>query len=299
MSLNAPKIFDNVEQVFSSLGDVGYIATTEIATVLFLAEKLGKPILIEGPAGTGKTELAKAYNEVRGTKLVRLQCHEGLDVSNALYEWDYSRQLLKIQTDRVDPDSAKSWDQSKGEIFSEEFLLERPLLAALRSGDRALLLIDEVDRVELETEALMLEVLGEFQATVPELGTVVAPSRPAVVLTSNNTRELSEALKRRCLFLHLDYPDVEREAEIVVSRVKDIDEKLANQLAEFVANLRDPSLRKSPSVAETIDWAQAIVALGSKLASDGILSDQDKRTALPLLLKYAEDIESAKSRLGL
>src|SRR5215468_2984671 len=223
--------FESVPAVRESLAKVDYLADEGIAGVVYLADRLGKPVLIEGPAGTGKTELAKSIAEITGARLIRLQCYEGLDEAKALYEWNYKKQLLRIQ---VDKGHEAEWEEVESDIFSEPFLLTRPLLEAIRAEEPVVLLIDEVDRVEIETEALLLEVLSDFQVSIPELGTIVGnQQRPIVLLTSNNTRELSEALKRRCLYLHIDYPDIEREKEIVRVRVPEVDENLADQIARI------------------------------------------------------------------
>ena len=227
--------FTSVDDVIDRLRSVDYLADPNIGGVVFLADRLGKPVLVEGPAGVGKTELSKAIAAVTGGRLIRLQCYEGLDEAKALYEWNYKKQLLRIQSDR---DHEMSWDQVESDIFAEPFLLTRPLLEAIRASEPVVLLIDEVDRVEIETEALLLEVLSDFQVSIPELGTIVGTQRPMVFLTSNNTRELSEALKRRCLYLHLDYPDLEREKEIVRVRVPEIDDELAEQIARVVRSRR-------------------------------------------------------------
>ncbi|HEY3142272.1 MAG TPA: MoxR family ATPase, partial [Acidimicrobiales bacterium] len=235
--------FESVPAVRESLAKVDYLADEGIAGVVYLAERLGKPVLVEGPAGTGKTQLAKSVAEITGARLIRLQCYEGLDESKALYEWNYKKQLLRIQAERND---GATWAEIEDDIFSEEFLLTRPLLEAIRAEEPVVLLIDEVDRVEVETEALLLEILSDYQVSIPELGTVTARQVPLVFLTSNNTRELSEALKRRCLFLHLDYPDAEREQEIVRVRVPGIDATLADQIARVVRSIRQLDLKKAP-----------------------------------------------------
>jgi MoxR-like ATPase len=269
------------------LGEAGYLADQRIAQVVFLADRLNKPILVEGPAGVGKTELAKALATISGRRLIRLQCYEGLDESKALYEWNYKKQLLRIQAD-ADHD----WAQLEHDIFSEEFLLARPLLEAIQAREPVVLLIDEVDRVEVETEALLLEILSDFQVSIPELGTIRAHTQPLVVLTSNNTRELSEALKRRCLFLHIGYPDPTREQAILLARVEGIGEHLAAQVARVVRSLRDLELKKAPSVSESIDWARTLIALGHTDVDDPILAD-----TLHVLLKYQADIEKAQKQL--
>ncbi|MFZ0014266.1 MAG: MoxR family ATPase, partial [Acidimicrobiia bacterium] len=258
-----------------------------IAQVVFLAGRLDKPVLVEGPAGVGKTELAKAMAAVTGRELIRLQCYEGLDEAKALYEWNYKKQLLRIQSD-VDHD----WDSISHDIFSEEFLLTRPLLEAIRSTEPVVLLIDEVDRVEVETEALLLEILSDFQVSIPELGTMAANTQPLVFLTSNNTRELSEALKRRCLFLHIDYPDAEREQMILNARVPGLSDHLAAQVAKVARSIRSLDLKKAPSVSETIDWARTLIALSVDEVDEAVLGD-----TLHVLLKYQTDIEKAAKEL--
>jgi MoxR-like ATPase len=273
---------------------VGYLADESISGVVYLADRLSKPVLVEGPAGTGKTQLAKSVAELAGARLIRLQCYEGLDESKALYEWNYRKQLLRIQAGEHGESEREgmSWKELEEDIFSEEFLLTRPLLEAIRSTDPVVLLIDEVDRVELETEALLLEILSEYQVSIPELGTVRATRLPMVFLTSNNTRELSEALKRRCLYLHIDYPDLDRERAIVRSRVPGITEELADQVARIVRSLRTLELRKAPSVSETLDWARTLVILGTET-----IDAAGARDTLHILLKYQTDIDRAAKEL--
>ena len=281
--------FESVQSVRDGLKDVNYLADDGIAGVVFLAERLGKPILVEGPAGTGKTQLAKSVAELIGAKLIRLQCYEGLDESKALYEWNYKKQLLRIQADR----NSDAWSDIHDDIFGSEFLLTRPLLEAITSKEPVVLLIDEVDRVEVETEALLLEILSEYQVSIPELGTITATQIPLVFLTSNNTRELSEALKRRCLFLPVDYPQMEREKEIVLTKVPGVTEMLADQIARIVRSIRQIDLKKAPSVSETIDWARTLVLLGL----DSVNAEQAKET-LHVLLKYQSDIAKAAKELS-
>jgi MoxR-like ATPase len=275
-------------EVAAALAGEGYLPDGRIAQVVFLAGRLGKPILVEGPAGVGKTELAKALAGVYGRRLVRLQCYEGLDESKALYEWNYRKQLLRLQADQ-----AKAWEELEADIFTEEYLLARPLLEAIRSPDPVVLLVDEVDRVEIETEALLLEVLSDFQVSIPELGTIRARSQPLVVLTSNNTRELSEALKRRCLFLHLGYPTLEREQEILLTRVPDLPERIARQVAEAVRSIRSMQLRKPPSVSESLDWARTLVELGAAELDGDVVGD-----TLHVALKYQTDIDKVAAELA-
>ncbi len=282
--------FESVESATKLLRDVDYLADTNISGVVFLAERLGKPVLVEGPAGVGKTELAKAVAAATAARLIRLQCYEGLDESKAIYEWNYKKQLLRIQADR---EHERDWETVEADIFSEPFLLTRPLLEAIRAEDPVVLLIDEVDRVEIETEALLLEVLSDFQVSVPELGTIEGKQVPMVFLTSNNTRELSEALKRRCLFLHIDYPDTDREKEIVRVRVPEIDGALAEQVAKVVNSIRNIDLKKSPSISETIDWARTLAYLGRNEITPEVLGD-----TLHVLLKYQSDIAKARKELG-
>ena len=289
MAAEVANRFESVQQVRDGLRDVHYLADDGIAGVAFLADRLGKPVLVEGPAGTGKTQLAKSIAELTGARLIRLQCYEGLDESKALYEWNYKKQLLRIQADRT----SDSWSEVHDDIFSEEFLLTRPLLEAIRAEDPVVLLIDEVDRVEVETEALLLEVLSDYQVSVPELGTVEATQIPLVFLTSNNTRELSEALKRRCLYLHIDYPDLEREKEIVLTKVPGVSENLADQIARIVRSIRQLELKKAPSVSETLDWARTLVHLGVEQ-----VDEQQATETITILLKYQADIAKAIKEFG-
>jgi MoxR-like ATPase len=287
--------FADLDDVAARLEAAGYLTDPAIATVAFLAERLGKPLLVEGPAGVGKTELAKALATARDARLVRLQCYEGLDEAKALYEWNYRKQLLRIQADGAGAveDVHHSWEETRDDIFSAEYLLTRPLLEAISADVETVLLIDEVDKVDFEFEALLLEILSDFQVSIPELGTITAVRRPIVVLTSNNTRELSEALKRRCLYLHLDYPDLEREKAIVRVRVPEIGEQLADQLVRIVRSLRELELRKAPSISETLDWARTLLALGYDTIDEGVA-----QTTLSVLLKHASDIEKARRHLS-
>jgi MoxR-like ATPase len=282
--------FDSVPEVIDRLRGVDYLADTGIAGVVYLADRLEKPVLVEGPAGVGKTELAKAAATSTGARLIRLQCYEGLDEAKAIYEWNYKKQLLRIQADR---EHERDWETVESDIFSEPFLLTRPLLEAIRAEEPVVLLIDEVDRVEIETEALLLEVLSDFQVSIPELGTIEGKQRPLVFLTSNNTRELSEALKRRCLYLHVDYPDIEREKEIVRVRVPEVDESLAEQIARVVNSIRQIDLKKAPSISETIDWARTLLYLGRSEVNPEVLGE-----TLHVLLKYQADIAKARKELG-
>ena len=279
--------FNEVNKVREDLRSVEYLADDGIAGIVYLADRLQKPILVEGPAGTGKTQLAKSVAEMTGSRLIRLQCYEGLDESKALYEWNYKKQLLRIQAER-NADESNSWEELEDNIFSDEFLLTRPLLEAIRSDDPVVLLIDEVDRVEIETEALLLEILSDYQVSIPELGTIEAKQIPLVFLTSNNTRELSEALKRRCLFLHIDYPELEREREIILTKVPDIEENLGDQIARVVRTVRQLELKKAPSVSETLDWARTLVHLGVEH-----IDAQTATDTVNILLKYRSDIDKA------
>jgi len=267
-----------------------YITTAKVETAVYLALVLEKPLLIEGPAGVGKTEVAKVLAELLSTELVRLQCYEGLDEARALYEWNYQKQLLRIQADTA---QEQGWEEVSAHIFSRDYLLERPLLHAISTPRKVVLLIDEIDKADEEFEAFLLEVLSDFQVSVPELGTIRATHRPVVVLTSNRTRELSEALKRRCLHLYIDFPGVQEEAEIIALKVPELDQHLKRQVAGFVAGLRKLDVKKAPSIAETLDWARALLALGVKE-----LDAPTVRRTLNLILKYEDDIRKTEGRVG-
>jgi len=285
----------SVAQVREGLGEVGYLADEAAALVSFLAQRLGKPVLVEGPAGVGKTELAKALSRSTGRRLVRLQCYEGLDEAKALYEWNYRKQLLRIQAESTGEAEAPegSWERTRGDIFSEDFLFTRPLLEAISAEDPVVLLIDEIDKTDQEFEAMLLEVLSDFQISIPELGVIEARTRPIVVLTSNNSRELTEALKRRCLYLWLDYPSVERELEIVRLHAPELDEGLARRLVEIVHMVRQLDLKKPPSIAESIDWARTLLLIGA--------DDIDRETfesSMSILVKHRSDIDLVAERVS-
>lgn len=281
--------FSSPADADARLREVGYLPDPGTAVTTYLSGQLGKPLLVEGPAGVGKTELAKAVARATGAELVRLQCYEGLDEARALYEWNYKKQLLRIQAAH-----GETWDATHDDIFTEEFLLTRPLLTAIRRDAPTVLLVDEVDKTDVEVEGLLLEVLSDFQVTIPELGTITATARPFVILTSNATRELSEAVKRRCLFTHIDYPEPDREREIVLAQVPDLDDALARQLVEVVSRLRDLDLKKAPSIAETVDWAHTLIALET-----GTLDEDAIRQTLGVVLKHASDQEKAVRELKL
>ena len=296
-------MFDNVKQVGQALAQQRYIATDEISTVLFLAEKLGKPLLAEGPAGVGKTELSKAWAAATNRELVRLQCYEGLDESKALYEWEYAKQMLYTQLlrDKLSDvladarslsEAADRLSNEEDVFFSERFLLPRPLLRAIQNEQPTVLLIDEIDRADAEFEAFLLEVLSDFQVSIPEIGTIVARQRPVVFLTSNNTRELSEALKRRCVYLYIDYPGADEELRIVQLKVPDLAPRLARDAVQLVQSLRRMDLRKNPSVSETLDWANALVALNAHSLDPAVLEN-----SLTVLLKYESDVTRARQML--
>ncbi|WP_245993815.1 AAA family ATPase [Nocardioides immobilis] len=285
--------FDSPAQAADRLTKAGYLADAATATTAFLAGALEKPLLLEGPAGVGKTELAKAVARATGAGLVRLQCYEGLDEARALYEWNYKKQLLRIQAQTGASDGV-DWDQTHDDIFTEEFLLTRPLLTAIRRDEPTVLLIDEVDKTDIEVEGLLLEVLSDFQVTIPELGTVAATRRPYVVLTSNASRELSEAVKRRCLYLHLDYPDAQREREILQAQVPDLDDKIAEQLVATVGRLRELELKKAPSIAESVDWARTLIALEIRDLDEKAIAE-----TLGAVLKHNSDQARAIKELRL
>jgi MoxR-like ATPase len=279
----------SIEEVRDRLAEVGYLAGEAAALVSFLAGRLGKPVLVEGPAGVGKTELAKALSRATGRDLIRLQCYEGLDETKALYEWNYRKQLLRIQTEAADT----GWQEVKEDIFGQEFLLARPLLTAISADRPVVLLIDEIDKTDQEFEAMLLEVLSDFQISIPELGVVEARTRPLVLLTSNNSRELTEALKRRCLYLWLDYPSVERELEIVHLHAPELDERIARKLVEVIHMVRALDLKKPPSIAESIDWARALLLLGAEDVDQAVL----ERT-MSIIVKHRTDLDLVAERVG-
>ncbi|WP_425060655.1 hypothetical protein SCACP_13940 [Sporomusa carbonis] len=281
-------MIEAIKDLKTGLAQNGYLADDNLAAAVYLAENLGKPLLLEGPAGVGKTELAKAWARLRGCQLIRLQCYEGLDESKALYEWNYQKQLLYIQIEAL---AERGWETGRQQIFDQEFLLKRPLLTALTSSEPVVLLIDEIDKSDQEFESFLLEALSDWQVTIPELGTIGAVTRPHVVLTSNSTRELGDALRRRCLHFHIDYPDFERELAIVELNAPDIDRRFASQLIEFVQNVRKQPLKKPPSITESIDWVLSMNLLGGELTAD------KARAALTALLKYTKDRELVADKL--
>jgi MoxR-like ATPase len=278
-----------VQEVTDGLRRAGYLPGANTALVSFLATKLGKPVLVEGPAGVGKTELAKAMARYLNRALVRLQCYEGLDEAKALYEWNYRKQLLRIQAEAGEA----GWQDVQDDIFSEEFLLPRPLMSAIASAEPVVLLIDEIDKTDQEFEAMLLELLSDFQISIPELGRIEARTQPVVLLTSNNTRELTEALKRRCLYLWLDYPELEHELEIVRLHSPDLDETVARKLVEIVRQIRELDLKKPPSIAESIDWARALILLGAN-EIDG----ETFRQTMSVIVKHRTDLDTVAARVG-
>ncbi|NLC98910.1 MAG: MoxR family ATPase [Actinomycetales bacterium] len=282
-------LFSSADDVKTQLAAQGYIASDAVATTVFLASVLGKPLLVEGPAGVGKTELARAIAKAHSAEFVRLQCYEGVDEARAIYEWDHAKQLLRITAGKDE-----SWEDARSDVFSEEFLLPRPLLTAIRNDGPTVLLIDETDKADVEIEGLLLEVLGDFQITIPEMGTVTATQKPFVILTSNATRELSEALRRRCLFLHIEFPSAQLEREIVETQVPDLPDALADSIIRVVGALRAMPLRKLPSVSETLDWARTLIALGAKDLDAELVTQ-----SLGVVLKHQDDIDKAREKLDL
>jgi MoxR-like ATPase len=283
-----PQNPSSVDDIAAGLRAAGYLPGESTALVSFLATKLGKPVLVEGPAGVGKTELAKALSRYLDRRLVRLQCYEGLDEAKALYEWNYRKQLLRIQTEAGDA----GWQDVQDDIFGEDFLLQRPLMTAIASPEPVVLLIDEIDKTDQEFEAMLLELLSDFQISIPELGRIDAKTQPVVLLTSNNTRELTEALKRRCLYLWLDYPELEHELEIVRLHSPELDEHLARKLVEIVHQVRELDLKKPPSIAESIDWARALLLLGA----NDIDADMFRQT-MSVIVKHRTDLDTVAARV--
>src|ERR1700751_2063690 len=279
----------SVEDIANGLAQVGYLPGESTALVSFLATKLGKPVLVEGPAGVGKTELAKALSRYLQRTLVRLQCYEGLDEAKALYEWNYRKQLLRIQTEA----DAAGWQDGQEDTFGEEFLLPRPLMTAIASKDPVVLLIDEIDKTDQEFEAMLLELLSDFQISIPELGRIEAKTRPVVLLTSNNTRELTEALKRRCLYLWLDYPELEHELELVRLHSPGLDARVARKLVDIIHRIRDLDLKKPPSIAESIDWARTLLLMGA-----GDVDQQTFTQSMSIIVKHRTDIDLVAERVG-
>lgn len=282
-------MFGSIEDIQEQLGRQKYIADQRLATSVYLAYKLQKPLLIEGPAGVGKTQLAKALADAMHTELIRLQCYEGLDESKALFEWNYQKQLLRIQANHI---SDKSWEETKENIFSAEFYLARPLLKALEAEKQVVLLIDELDKSDEEFESFLLEALSEYQVSIPELGTVKATSIPLVIITSNNYREFSDALKRRCIHVYIDYPTFERELQIVQLKVAGVSEDLAREIVGFVQSVRKQILKKTPSISETLDWARTMVVLGAKHLDEQMVYD-----TLNIILKYQQDIAKIEEKV--
>lgn len=281
--------FQNIKSIRAGLVRQGYLAGERTAAAVYLAWHLQKPLLVEGPAGVGKTGLAVALAGATGTELIRLQCYPGLDEAKALYEWNYQKQLLYINTDK---NEGPGWEKIKKDIFSPEFLLERPLLKAFRADRPAVLLIDEVDKSDEELESFLLEALSDYQVTIPEMGTVKAKQIPLAVLTSNSSRDFSDALKRRCLHLYIPYPGLEQELSIVLLKVPEIKKSLAMKVVEFVQALRKLPLKKSPSIAEAIDWARTMVVLNADLLEAGLVAD-----TLNVLLKYEQDVQKVREKL--
>ncbi len=277
------------QEVASGLRSVGYLPGESTALVSFLATQLGKPVLVEGPAGVGKTELAKSLASYLGRRLVRLQCYEGLDEAKALYEWNYRKQLLRIQTES----EGAGWEEVQEDIFGEEFLLQRPLMTAIAAAEPVVLLIDEIDKTDQEFEAMLLELLSDFQISIPELGRIEARTRPVVLLTSNNTRELTEALKRRCLYLWLDYPGLEHELEIVRLHSPDLDERVARKLVEIIHRVRELDLKKPPSIAESIDWARTLLLLGARDVDQQVFEQ-----TMSVIIKHRTDLDTVAARAG-
>lgn len=280
---------ESVEALSAKLSEAGYLADSDVALVSYLATALGKPILAEGPAGVGKTELAKALASALGRPLIRLQCYEGLDESKALYEWNYRKQLLRIQAGS----EGAAWDSVQDDIFSEDFLLSRPLLSAISSEQPVVLLVDEIDKTDQEFEAMLLELLSEYQVSVPELGQITAQTKPVVVLTSNDSRELTEALKRRCLYVWFDYPSPEHELAIIKQHTPDLDQAVAEKLVELVGKVRSLDLKKAPSIAESIDWARSLLLLGAKSIDQKVFSE-----TIGVLVKHQVDLDLVRERVA-